>query len=125
MRAIGSDPARPDIVDFHPFYLAGTTAWDGHFAKSYDVPFMQALQRSFGGGKDVFMPFVYPPLFGLVMAPLALLPLGLAFPLFTVGTFAFLRRRDAAARRGVVLARLAGRQSRSADRYPSRAERLF
>ena len=87
--AVGSDPARPDIVDFHPFYLAGRTAWTGRFAQSYDVPVMQALQRSFGGGRDVFMPFVYPPLFGLVMAPLALLPLGPAFALFTLGTFAF------------------------------------
>ncbi len=76
-------------MDFHPFYLAGRTAWDGHFAKSYDASYMRALQRSFGGGKDVFMPFVYPPLFGLVMAPLALLPLGMAFPLFTVGSFTF------------------------------------
>ncbi|MGI4768521.1 MAG: glycosyltransferase family 87 protein [Janthinobacterium lividum] len=87
--AVGSDPARPEIVDFHPFYLAGTTVWDGHFARSYDGSAMRALQRAFGGGKDVFMPFVYPPLFGLVMAPLALLPVGLAFLLFTGGTLAF------------------------------------
>ena len=87
--AVGSDPARPEIVDFHPFYLAGTTVWDGHFARSYDGSVMRALQRSFGGGKDVFMPFVYPPLFGLVMAPLALLPVGAAFLVFTLGTLAF------------------------------------
>ncbi len=86
IRAVGPDPARPDIVDFHPFYLAGTMVWNGHFAQSYDLPFMQALQRSFGGGRDVFMPFVYPPLFGILMAPLALLPVGVAFPLFTVAT---------------------------------------
>ena len=99
IRAVGSDPARPEIVDFHPFYLAATTVWQGHFAQSYDLRFMQDLQRSFGGGKDVFMPFVYPPLFGLLMAPLALLPVGLAFPLFTLGTFAFYL---------VVMRRLAG-----------------
>ena len=87
-RAVSSDPTRPDIVDFHPFYLAGTMVWHGHFAQSYDLPFMQALQRSFGGGKDVFMPFVYPPLFAILMAPLALLPVGLAFCLFTVATLA-------------------------------------
>ncbi len=100
MSAVGSDPARPEIVDFHPFYLAGRTVWDGYFARSYDLPFMQALQRSFGGGKDVFMPFVYPPLYGLLMAPLALLPVGLAFPVFTIGTFflyLFVMRRLAGA----------------------------
>ncbi len=89
VRAVGTDPDRPEIVDFHPFYLAGRTVWDSRFARSYDGSVMRGLQRAFGGGRDVFMPFVYPPLFGLVMAPLALLPVGAAFLLFTVGTLAF------------------------------------
>ena len=49
---------------------------------------MRALQRAEGGGRDVFMPFVYPPVFGLVLAPLALLPVAPAFLLFAGGTLA-------------------------------------
>lgn len=84
--ATGSDPRRPEIVDFHEFRIAGRLALEGHFADAYDVPRMRALQRTEGGGRDVFLPFVYPPLFGLVMAPLALLPVAPAFLLFAGAT---------------------------------------
>lgn len=85
--AVGSDPARPTVVDFHPFYLAGRLALEGHFADSYDVPRMHALLSAFGG-RDALIPFDYPPSFGLVLAPLAMLPLGAAFLIFTATTLA-------------------------------------
>ncbi len=96
----GSAPGRPEIVDFHAFHIAGRLAREEHFPDSYDVPLMRALQRQEGGGRDVFMPFVYPPAFGLVLAPLALMPVAPAFLLFAGGTLAFYL---------AVLRRLAGR----------------
>lgn len=87
--AVGTDPERPGIVDFHPFWLAGRLAWEGRFADGYDASLMRAMERALGGGRDAFMPFVYPPLFGLVVAPLALLPVGWAFGVFVVSTLAF------------------------------------
>ncbi len=88
-QAVGSAPGRPEIVDFHAFHIAGRLALAGRFPDSYDVTRMRALQHDEGGGRDVFMPFVYPPAFGLVMAPLALLPVAPAFLLFAAGTLAF------------------------------------
>lgn len=85
----GSDPLRPEIVDFHAFHIAGRLTLQGRFPEAYDVPRMRALQRAEGGGRDVFMPFVYPPAFGLVLAPLALLPVAPAFLLFGGATLAF------------------------------------
>ena len=82
VRALGTDPDRPLIVDFHPFHRVGAMVWEGHFARSYDMPLMRELERAMNGGRPGFLPFVYPPLFGLVMAPFGLLPVGAAFFLF-------------------------------------------
>ena len=82
VRALGTDPDRSLIVDFHPFHLVGRMAWEGHFARSYDMPLMRELERAMNGGRPGFLPFVYPPLYGLVMAPFGLLPVGAAFFLF-------------------------------------------
>ena len=82
VRALGTDPDRPLIVDFHPFHRVGAMVWEGHFARSYDMPLMRELERAMNGGRPGFLPFVYPPLFGLVMAPFGLLPVGAAFLLF-------------------------------------------
>ena len=87
MRAVGTDPGRPDIVDFHEVYLAGRLALAGELARAYDPAAMAALQRSLGG-RDVFLPFGYPPPLALVLAPLALLPVGVAFLLFGGATLA-------------------------------------
>lgn len=76
--AVGASPGRDDIVDFNVFHLAGRMAWQGNFADAYRASTMLRLERSLGGGRDVFMPFSYPPLFGLVLAILAVLPVGLA-----------------------------------------------
>lgn len=103
--ATGSDPGRPEIVDFHPFRIAGRLALEGRFPDAYDVARMRALQSAEGGGRDVFLPFVYPPFFGLVMAPLALLPVAPAFLLFAGATLALYR---------AVLRRLAGPWSATA-----------
>lgn len=89
VRAVGPDPDRPGIVDFHPFHLVGGLVWQGHAAQAYDIPLMRERERSMGGGRPGFLPFVYPPLFALVMAPFGLLSVGAAFFLFAAGTCAF------------------------------------
>jgi hypothetical protein len=85
--ALGRAPNRPLIFDFHAFMVAGKLAWDGRLAEAYDVSTMVGLERQMGG-HPVFMPWSYPPLFGLVMAPLSRLPIAVAFCLFSAGAFA-------------------------------------
>lgn len=89
VRAVGPDPERPGIVDFHPFHAVGRMVWEGRAAQAYDMPLMRRLERGMGGGSPGFLPFVYPPLFALLLAPLGLLPLGLAFFVFAAGSCAF------------------------------------
>jgi hypothetical protein len=85
--ALGRAPNRPLIFDFHVFMIAGREAWAGHLASAYDPATMMQLQHQ-AGGRDWFMPWSYPPLFGLVMAPFSQLPIILAFGLFVLGAFA-------------------------------------
>ena len=98
-QAVGSDPGRPDIVDFHEITVAGRLAADGRLAQAYDPAVMASLQRAFGG-RDTFLPFGYPPPFALVLAPLSRLPLVTAFLLFdavTLTAFVAVLRRLAGA----------------------------
>jgi hypothetical protein len=85
--ALGRDPHRPFIFDFHAFMIAGRAASAGHLASVYDVATMIGLEQQ-AGGRGVFMPWSYPPLFGLVLAPFSRLPVALAFCLFVLGAFA-------------------------------------
>ena len=89
VRAVGPGPDRPGIVDFHPFHAVGRMVWEGRAAQAYDMPLMRARESAMGGGHPGFLPFVYPPLFALLVAPLGLLPLGVAFFLFAAGSCAF------------------------------------
>jgi len=85
--ALGRATNRPFIFDFHVFMIAGRETWAGHLASAYDSPTMMALQQQ-AGGRDWFMPWSYPPLFGLVMAPFSQLPIVVAFCLFVLGALA-------------------------------------
>jgi hypothetical protein len=87
MAALGRAPHRPFIFDFHAFMIAGRLAWAGRLADAYDVPTMIRLEQQ-AGGHRVFMPWSYPPLFGLVVAPLSQAPIALAFCLFVLAAFA-------------------------------------
>ncbi|HEY4029849.1 MAG TPA: glycosyltransferase family 87 protein [Caulobacteraceae bacterium] len=84
--ALGRDPGRPLIFDFHAFMIAGQATWAGHMARVYDGQTMLGLEQQ-AGGHPVFMPWNYPPLFGLVLAPFAQLPMPLAFCLFASACF--------------------------------------
>ena len=85
--AIGRAPNRPPIFDFHAFIIAGRLTWAGRLADAYDAASMAGLQQQMGG-RSLFMPWSYPPLFGLVMAPFSRLPIVPAYALFVLGAFA-------------------------------------
>lgn len=80
--------AKPHVlVDFDVFYIAGQLVWRDAIQQAYHFATMLQWQKSFSGS-NAFMPWTYPPQFDLLLAPLALLPLGLAYSVFTVGTLA-------------------------------------
>ena len=87
MRAVGQGPGRPEPADFNVFHLAGTLVWSGRFADAYAMATMRPLEAALTGS-DAFLPWSYPPLFGLVLAPLARLPLWLAQSLFVSASLA-------------------------------------
>lgn len=79
--------AKHTLVDFDVFYIAGQLVWRGAIEQAYHFATMLQLQKSFSGS-SAFMPWTYPPQFDLLLAPLALLPLGLAYSVFMVATVA-------------------------------------
>lgn len=85
--ALGRDPNRPQIFDFHAFIIAGRLTWAGRLADAYNSVTMAGLEQQMGGQK-LFMPWNYPPLFGLVMAPFSRAPIVPAYGLFALLAFA-------------------------------------
>jgi len=73
-----------EFVDFDDFHIAGQLVWRGEIEKAYRFATMGEFQKAISG-VEVFLPWTYPPQFDLLVAPLALLPLGLAYALFTSG----------------------------------------
>jgi len=78
----GSHPG----IDFSCFWGAGTMALEGHAATAYDWPQlrqlliqMQPITHATYSYDQTPVPFFYPPVFFLVLAPLALLPFWIAF----------------------------------------------
>ena len=86
--ATGRAPGRLDLTDIHAFYIVGRSILSGHVTDIYDLGKLFRLEETLGG-RPVFMPWSYPPPFGLVVACLALLPLAAAYLAFTAGTLAF------------------------------------
>lgn len=76
-----------ELIDFDDFYIAGQLVWRGAIGQAYHFATMLQLQKSLSGTNS-FMPWTYPPQFDLLLAPLALLPLGLAYGVFLIGTLA-------------------------------------
>ncbi|WP_461354479.1 glycosyltransferase family 87 protein [Bradyrhizobium sp. USDA 4454] len=74
-------------IDFSCFWGAGTLALEGHAATAYDWQQLQQLlalrlqqiNHTPYPYDEVPVPFFYPPVFFLVLAPLALLPFPIAF----------------------------------------------
>ena len=83
LAAAGQDPGRPGLADFNAFHIVGRMIGSGRFADAYRIPILLQVENA-GADPDhrVFMPWSYPPAFGLIVAPLAALPLGAAYLLF-------------------------------------------
>ncbi len=88
--SFGPEAAAPRIIDFHITYIVGTLALKGHVLDAYAWATLQPLEAAFGRGIFSAVPFSYPPPVALLLAPLALLPIGLAYAVFVVTGFALL-----------------------------------
>lgn len=76
------------LTDFDAFHIAGQMAKEGRADQTYHMREMLAAQHEVSGTRS-FMPWTYPPPFTLLMQGLAHLPVGVAFALFTLSSFAF------------------------------------
>jgi len=84
-----------ELVDFDDFYIAGQLVWRGEIDKAYRFATMSEMQKAISG-TEFFLPWTYPPQFDLLVAPLALLPLAMAYALFvsaTLGAYLLTLRR--------------------------------
>lgn len=81
--AIGSTVIRLAFQrDFLNLYTGGVLARTGHFSDLYDFRLQTAIQDSLVPGLPVHFPFVRPPFYALMLAPLSLLPIQIAFPVW-------------------------------------------
>lgn len=65
--------------DFLNLYTGASLALDGNFAEMHSPEVQLARERRFVPELDALVPFVRPPFYALILAPLALLPFGVAF----------------------------------------------
>ncbi len=109
--AVGTAPNRPDIVDFHAVHLVGRLIAEGRMADAYRTTAMMPLEQSLGG-RPVFMPWSYPPPYGLLVAALYRLGLVPGFLVFSLASLALyvaaLRRLGGAECWPVLLASFVG-----------------
>jgi uncharacterized membrane protein len=78
----------PSPVSFVTFYAAGQLATDGHPVFAYDDVFAYEAEEALTQQGVHYLPFLNPPVYLLVCAPLALLPFLPAFILFVATTLA-------------------------------------
>lgn len=71
------------VPDFAAFHLVAQRIWLGDLDLTYQFAAFMKMQASQPGGATGFMPWTYPPQFGLLLAPLAFLPTWAAYALFT------------------------------------------
>lgn len=76
------------LVDFDAFYIVAQRVWLGDADQAYQFLKLFDMQTEAGGGNS-FMPWTYPPQFDLLLAPFALVPVSVAYSLFTAATLAF------------------------------------
>ncbi|HKN12354.1 MAG TPA: glycosyltransferase family 87 protein [Candidatus Binatus sp.] len=78
--------------DFPPFWAASSLTIGGHPAAVYDHAKLYAAEKAVLGDKDPgYQPFVYPPMFLVIVLPLSILPYNDALILWTlVGLAAYL-----------------------------------
>lgn len=85
-RYAASSTGRP-LTDFDAFHIAGRMVWRGDIAQAYHLPSLLQVQQILAGDQ-AFLPWTYPPPFDLVVAALALLPIGPAYLVFVGATLA-------------------------------------
>lgn len=76
-------------IDFTVFWSASYLALSGAARDVYVYEALAPVMSAFGSlpaGSSVYMPWLYPPTFLLVILPLALLPFWVSYFLFAVGT---------------------------------------
>jgi hypothetical protein len=78
-----------NLVDFDAFHIIAERVWLGDVDQAYQFAKLIDMQREASGGVTSFMPWTYPPQFSLLLAPLALVPTGVAYFLFIASTLAF------------------------------------
>ncbi len=84
--AIGSQPGYRVSVDFMSFWSAASLAWRDP-ASAYDAASQIAFQASAFQTRGGYLPFLYPPPFLALVAPLGLLPFALAYPAWVAATY--------------------------------------
>ena len=84
-----TDPnGKPLGTDFSSFYAAGSLVLDGRAGDVYDMAAHHAREQQIFGAATPYYAWLYPPLFLLAVAPLALLPYPLALLVWQGATFA-------------------------------------
>lgn len=73
------------VLDFDAFYIAGQLGHEGQIAAAYDKSVMLARQSALSG-KNIWMPWSYPPQFNLVAMALTWLERGQSYGLFMLAT---------------------------------------
>ncbi|MHC2622727.1 hypothetical protein ACVIW2_004759 [Bradyrhizobium huanghuaihaiense] len=76
------------LADFDAFHIVAQRVWRGDLDQVYHFEALLKMQMEAAGGATGFMPWTYPPQYDLLLAPFALLPVGLAYLLFTAATLA-------------------------------------
>jgi len=77
-----------ELADFDAFHIVAQRAWRGELDQVYHFAALLKMQIEAAGGATGFMPWTYPPQYALLLAPIAFLPVGLAYLLFTAATLA-------------------------------------
>ncbi|WP_404554812.1 glycosyltransferase family 87 protein [Bradyrhizobium niftali] len=77
------------LLDFDAFYIVAQRVWLGDAEQAYDFDRFTKMQMDTVGGKVDLLHWTYPPQFDLLVAPLALIPVGAAYFLFIAATLAF------------------------------------
>lgn len=76
------------LTDFDAFHIAGQMAARGQAADAYHAEILLKVQHEISGTQS-FMPWTYPPPFTLFVEGLSHLPIGMAYALFALLSFAF------------------------------------
>lgn len=84
---------QPVHPDFRIFYVAAEAGLRYGWASIYDLPTLRALSSSFPAGQNYInpaLPFINPPVFAWLIAPLTALPLPVAYALWSAVSLASL-----------------------------------